>query len=288
MSFGGGSLGYGGGGRLDLEAAPAAAPLSDPFYTARDDAQYRLFEATRRVGAWEAEIQTVSTVRDSRAAVAEGTAIDRELGAIKKALDQLERTVHAVVKIQRAGGARASALQHIDSIELSIRRSFVSDARQEVQRMDCIVQKRLAETQKEWNRGSGGGRCDNRSRGGGGHPAGRGAASAQRGGARSEGGGRTLQARLYQEQQQEEDLETLLDAVNHMGNAARLIGGELDSHNVILGEMDRNATYADMAVGKLNKGVHQILNNGNGCLSLWVIVALTATLIVLILLVIFI
>ena len=287
MSFGGGSSGYG-GGRLDLEAA-AAAPSSDPFYTARDDAQYRLFEATRRVGAWEAKILTVSsTVRDSRAAVAEGTAIDRELRAIKKALDQLERTVQAVVKIQRDGGARAFALQHIDSIELSIRKSFVSDARQEVQRMDSIVATRLAETQKEWNRGSGGRRDDGRSSGGGGHPAGCDAASAQRGGARSEGGGRSLQARLYQEQQQEEDLETLLDAVNHMGNAARLIGGELDSHNVILGEMDRDATYADMAVGKLNKGVQQILNNSNGCLSLWVIVALTATLIVLILLVIFI
>lgn len=216
----------------------------------------------------------MATVRNSRAAIAEGNDICRELRAISAAIDALARTIDAVERRE----VRAAAMQHIDSIELSIRKAFVRDSRQQIQRIEAVVQGRLLVAQKDWQRG-GGSRSASAQRGGG--------STSQRAREGGRGVGAQTQARLFQQQQHDADLDTLLTAVTDMGNAAKQIGSELDDHNDILSEMDRDATYADLAVGKLNRGVAQILKNGTSCLSLWVIVALTATLIVLILLVIF-
>ena len=81
-------------------------------------------------------------------------------------------------------------------------------------------------------------------------------------------------------------MELLLTAVTHIGAAAKNIGDELNDHNTLLEEMDLNATHAMASMGRLNKGVAKILSSDSNA-SLYIIIALTLMLVVLIALVIF-
>jgi len=275
---------------------------SDPYFLARDNAQSRILEAARQLELWGGIL--LCARHDDASVTTQVRELRRELRSINKTIDGLASTVKLVATqaaTLRAGdrgkgvgaGAGSVKFRHIDAAELEDRREFVRRSRTDVERLEANIAAQLKEQARRNANGreSGGlavGQLDGiapfdprekerkrrkkkkkkkKEKGGKDHDA-----RAQ------------LQKRLADEEA-EQDLEQLLAAVTHMGDAAKEIGNELADHNYILNQMDSDATYAQLAVGKLNRGIHQILTTQSNA-PVYVIIALTLTLVVLIVLII--
>ena len=253
---------------------------SDPYFHARDRAQQRLVEAVHQLELWGGIIGATS--RGDTAVQAQVREMRHELRSIGKAVDGLESTVALVERLAAGSDENGAKFRHIDGAEVEARRAFIHKSRAELAGLTASIEAALEDDGKQ-------GRPRNRMSGLKGAIASKLSSAADRRRekkkAKRKRDERRQQQQQLAEEEKERDLEQLLAAVTHMGDAAKTIGSELTDQNTILTAMDRDASYASVAVKRLNKGINKILTTDSSA-PVYVIIALTLVLVTLFVLII--
>lgn len=255
-----------------LMAQPSSSALAhqDPFFSARDDLKGKLDYIQRRHEQFLELLKTTNTASNPQFKELQ-RGLYRDIEAAENQCKELEKTV-AMVEANR------QRFKHIDNTELGNRRAFITKIKQTLVRVwnnleGDYVRGKIAADEREFQKRRGAG----------------GPADARRGAVEAENAAfiddQRQRAQLLMKGQ-EEGLQELDNAVTRVGMLANHMNEELLAQGDMLNQLDNEVNTTAESLNFVMNSLQKLLKTKDNC-QIYTIVALSVTLVILIILVIY-
>ena len=209
----------------------------DPYYHVRDSITDRIIEIERRFHAWKIDSSS-----------------EREGDAILKSVEDVDQSLDELLDTIRAVESKSNEFKHIDRVELKVRRTCVSDARNRIKKIANRVRHKKRKTEKRRRRRKSSDSAWNGKQN-----------------SRDEEEISLIQRRDHKSvmqdirNTQDNHLLELENVLGRIGQTSEAMATELDVHSGLIDELNEHVDRSDSAMAVVRTKLGKFLETDNDC-----------------------